>query len=378
MKYLGLVVAWVLFGLSATSHASDCIDSDGDGWGWNGVASCLVPATQQVTHECIDSDGDGWGWNGTESCRLDGQLPVVLTAEPLQYVNLNNPTDVFAGHSVSCAIDESGLVCWGHNLWGQTDVPSNIQSVQSIGIGVFHTCALTNNRDYPVSCWGSATIGNLNVPTGLQNPRVIDVDRQGTNCIVDEAGVSCLTKDLEEWFVPENVRYPDKLSLENGHACAIENFQLTCWGRNEFGQSSPPELYDVTDVSTSGAHTCAIAGGEVVCWGISNFDRLDVPEIQNPISLSTGTFHACAVDRTDSGEQVVCWGRNDFGQTRVPPLDKPQKVVAGFSHTCALDTNGVICWGDNERGQLGTDQPTCIDEDGNGWGWNGIETCIVP
>jgi len=54
-----------------------CIDTDGDGWGWNGVESCIIeevgpglgnPSSGGVATDCIDTDGDGWGWNGFESC----------------------------------------------------------------------------------------------------------------------------------------------------------------------------------------------------------------------------------------------------------------------------------------------------------------------
>ena len=74
---------------------TDCIDTDKDGWGWNGVESCKITrtivssnrltdrltlenlhiqdhvaefSTQDIT-DCIDSDNDGWGWNGVESCK---------------------------------------------------------------------------------------------------------------------------------------------------------------------------------------------------------------------------------------------------------------------------------------------------------------------
>lgn len=49
---------------------SDCVDSDGDGWGWGPQGSCRVGdvTTPVIVAECIDTDGDGYGWNGTESC----------------------------------------------------------------------------------------------------------------------------------------------------------------------------------------------------------------------------------------------------------------------------------------------------------------------
>ena len=51
-----------------------CIDSDGDGFGWNGFETCdptesesdqTVPVSPIA---CIDTDGDGFGWNGFETC----------------------------------------------------------------------------------------------------------------------------------------------------------------------------------------------------------------------------------------------------------------------------------------------------------------------
>ena len=52
-----------------------CIDSDGDGWGWDGTASCLVTTDNSPDEDpsnCIDTTpvGDGWGWNGVSSCRV--------------------------------------------------------------------------------------------------------------------------------------------------------------------------------------------------------------------------------------------------------------------------------------------------------------------
>lgn len=54
-----------------------CIDSDGDGYGWNGSATCLIEAANPETDnssssECIDTDGDGWGWDGSASCLVGG------------------------------------------------------------------------------------------------------------------------------------------------------------------------------------------------------------------------------------------------------------------------------------------------------------------
>jgi len=71
-------VATCLVGDSANSESSGnagaCVDSDGDGYGWDGVATCIVGAagsgSQSAGNDsaCVDSDGDGYGWNGVATC----------------------------------------------------------------------------------------------------------------------------------------------------------------------------------------------------------------------------------------------------------------------------------------------------------------------
>lgn len=63
----------------------ECLDTDGDGWGWDGFQSCTINQTPPMPVACFDSDGDGFGWNGVETCivntnfiarEFDGQWPV--------------------------------------------------------------------------------------------------------------------------------------------------------------------------------------------------------------------------------------------------------------------------------------------------------------
>lgn len=56
------------------------------GWGWNPVTmqSC-APLNEPAVSNCVDTDGDGWGWNGVESCRVnegsvDNKLQVIQLA----------------------------------------------------------------------------------------------------------------------------------------------------------------------------------------------------------------------------------------------------------------------------------------------------------
>jgi alpha-tubulin suppressor-like RCC1 family protein len=86
-----------------------------------------------------------------------------------------------------------------------------------------------------------------------------------------------------------------------------------------------------------------------------------------PVSrVSGGIFHSCAV-KTDG--RAFCWGDNFYGQLgdgdgsggiRVTPVPVAggrtfREVHAGFVSSCGLDTeNRALCWGENDRGVLGT------------------------
>jgi len=86
--------------------------------------------------------------------------------------------------------------------------------------------------------------------------------------------------------------------------------------------------------------------------------------------LSAGNAHTCAVAGAGLEQRVLCWGDNQFGQlgadtmgpdpvpepVEVEGLDGPavDEVFAGGVHTCARMASGVLrCWGSNVRGQAG-------------------------
>jgi alpha-tubulin suppressor-like RCC1 family protein len=136
-------------------------------------------------------------------------------------------------------------------------------------------------------------------------------------------------------------------------------------------------------VAAGGDSTCAIVGGTAVCWGDNGGGQLGIgsaDEAPHPApgaaahgglgvdAIALGARHACA--RKTSG-MVACWGADDRGQVSGAPGDSPRlgpvevvaarqasarPVAAGARHTCAIAADGrVVCWGDNQRGQLGAD-----------------------
>lgn len=61
------ILAFMALSFNTTANGAECIDTDGDGWGWDGEMSCRI---NSPPGECIDPDGDGWGWDGVKSCMI--------------------------------------------------------------------------------------------------------------------------------------------------------------------------------------------------------------------------------------------------------------------------------------------------------------------
>jgi alpha-tubulin suppressor-like RCC1 family protein len=153
-----------------------------------------------------------------------------------------------------------------------------------------------------------------------------------------------------------------------------------------------------TQVVAGGLHTCAIyVDGKVKCWGRNNFGQLGYGNVdtygddetidsipfldisEKVIDLSAGLFHNCAVLE---GGDVLCWGANDKGQlglghmdnigddetlagaTRINLGEAAKRIYSGTKYNCALlESNNIKCWGENNFGQLGYGHTDNIGDD---------------
>ncbi len=118
-------------GSNALAQSTDaCIDSDGDGWGWDGSQTCLVttqsPAASSAasealsaTESCDDPDGDGWGWDGSQTCIASSS-------------SSGSPSDSSgaSGQTGSACVDDDGDG-WGWNGVESCEVGTNQESTAS-------------------------------------------------------------------------------------------------------------------------------------------------------------------------------------------------------------------------------------------------------
>ena len=346
-------------------------------------------------HLCtIDEDGALGCWGRNDN----GQLGLGDEDNRKRPVNVElgrswSAVEVGLGINHSCAVLNNGsVVCWGDNSYGQLGVgtttdhntPTAVtfadgKKAEGVALGQDHTCALLT--DGSVQCWGANFFNHLGVDS-----------TNNDSCAVDGTNIACI-KSPTAVNLGQN-RTATGITAGNHHTCAIlDDGSLKCWGYNSTGQLGDGTI--VSNISAdvdlgSGrtamgialglAHTCALLDdGSVVCWGSNahgqvgdgtdgtdrhNPTGVNLPADRTAVGLSAGENHTCAILDDDS---LVCWGKNERGQVGdgtnafknaptavVLPKDRvPTALRAGGARTCAvLDDHSMMCWGSNYHGQM--------------------------
>lgn len=318
------------------------------------VATCIPGA---AGNECAYACQEGWFACASGCCR---------------------PTAVAAGGDQACAIaSDGGLLCWGNNVSGQLGRPGPggwiprlvtgmTAGVTLVAVGRDHACAV---KDGTVWCWGSDALGQLG------------------DGAADSSGPTPVSTGLTG---------ATALAAGTDHTCAVKGGAVHCWGANVKGQlgtgaagapvTAPPAagiagLAGVTALAAGGDTTCALTGGTVRCWGANGSGQAGAGSTVTPQPapvtvalpaassfLAVGGAHACA---GMSGNGLMCWGANESGQlgtgaVSASPSTAPVKAdplvndttallaASGTAHTCAAkDATELICNGRNDKGQAG-------------------------
>jgi hypothetical protein len=296
-------------------------------------------------------------------------------------ISLKNPYQVDVDMHI-CTLARSGLHCWGRNDYGQANVPDDLVNPYFVSVGDAYTCVL---HEQGVRCWGANIYGQTDVPK-LINARYLSSDIH--SCAIDDTGVVCwgsLNHSLE-LNVPRGLVNPHQVEVRFANTCVIDDNGVHCWGQS---LSDPPfTTVNPRDLAVGGQFACVLDDVGVRCWG-------DVPGdypvgLVNPREIAAGPEHWCVLDDTGvhcSAGDYVSWGKSHVPEN----LENPREVSAASDHTCAIDGQDVVCWGRGTPSRLsGFANPralatganhSCIISDRQGvscWGLNLYGGISVP
>jgi len=313
---------------------------------------------------CWGADDHGQlGLGGRGEARLPTHVPGLYLA-------------VSAGDEHTCALGPEGaLYCWGRNERGQLglgdtedrDTPTRVPgSFSLVSAGGDHTCAVRQNESMmgapELTCWGANDHGQLGAP--------------GPDRLVPTVVWTLLT---------------NAVAAGATHTCAGVTDTMTfstttyCWGESGpwLGHASGPST--PTPIDAEPGFTSGLAAGRHVscdsgfdpgvgtvaarCWGEGANGRLldataldsAIPRVSEGLGPAPGGTFTCQLGPTAGG--VACAGDPSSGIRGPSPgpglapslvMTGGSAVFAGDRHACANSAVGLVCWGANDRGQLGT------------------------
>jgi alpha-tubulin suppressor-like RCC1 family protein len=230
-----------------------CWGEDTDGQVSGAPDGEWVSVSAGTMHACALSAAGEFACWGSDSY---GQVSEAPTGTPVRAVS--------AGGAHTCLLDASGVVdCWGYNGGRQTLVPPG--EYTAISAGGLISAALTT--DGSVAVWGDLTLWDDYTPSAA----FVEISAGSFVAGVTDSG------DLRCWgnmWVPYCEEAPRadvvRLELGAGFGCGLgAEGAIVCWGptSDHTFLTAVPEGGGFEQVSVGYAHACALRSGELTCWG---------------------------------------------------------------------------------------------------------------
>ena len=249
-------------------------------------------------------------------------------------------------------IQQSWVLAWGYNNYGQCNVPAGLTNAVAIAAGGSHGLAL--KPDGTVVSWGTNLYGECDVPADLTNAVAIAAGRWNSLALRADGGV--VGWGHSSMSIPGGLT--DVVSIAAGFGGSEQlslalraNGTVVAWGDYYSGQLAvPPGLSHVVKIASGGRHALALrSDGTVVAWGTNNYGQCNVPaDLTNVIAIAAGGnvvgSHSLVLRAEGT---VVAWGYNANGQCNVPAgLSNVVAISAGNYHSLAVRADGsAVMWG---------------------------------
>ena len=335
-------------------------------------------------HTCAIAalDGTGYCWGSNNEGKLGAGLTAAvlpLSSRPLAVATSHRFNELQAGDAHTCGEEaQVNLFCWGSRARGAlgdgqcaqangscgaftaSEIPVTIISdgnldtaqlrVEQLLVGGTFTCILARarfgfiNRVRRLRCWGTHDIFD------------------GSTLAFDSTARAAVPLEPSP-FADQTTDYLEAAAGGN-HVCAKPtilylNFHVLCMGMDFNGELG----YGPLDAQTWDPIYHHPAGFRLPV-GFSDTSGNAIGEGIPVSGLAAGSGHTCALDGAGG---VLCWGYNSSGQlgsagppsghgwpTRAAVPVTLVSLVAGGEHTCGLTAAGAAyCWGSNSKGQLG-------------------------
>ncbi|MBA3503070.1 MAG: hypothetical protein H0T65_22095 [Deltaproteobacteria bacterium] len=277
---------------------------------WSQPTACSAPTPFCADGACTSSYEIQVTAGAFHSCATKSDGYVVCWGSNT-YGQSTPPANVFrsiaAGWYYTCGLRVDGTIaCWGETA--MTTVPSG--AFVKISTGAHHACAQRSDNTY--ACWGDATLSRYALPDAKYLG--IAAGSEHTCAIRVDGTLACVGSNSYMQVSPVPAGTFAKIDGGDGHTCALRaNGTAACWGYSVAIAGTPATAaFDAISVGSSNA--CALAGSALTCWGNNQYGQSSATPGQYR-SVAAGARHACAV-RTD--KTIGCWGANTDGQSTPP------------------------------------------------------------
>lgn len=361
-----------------------------------------------VTATCID--------RSPRACRqravTRGQAATVLNRWRKHIDDLDPPefTSVSASGGHGCGRRADGTVeCWGDDSVGEAYVATGDRVIDMFYDGYFW-CGRSVSRQPICRGWDGYAYSHVRESLDIESREEIAFGSIYACGIESDGAVTCAGGISWDGPPPYEVTYPSMrltkidrheyvpyraalqtwlpwtgrfvhVAVGKLHKCVLEiDGTAVCWGKNEFGESSPPAAERFTQLALGVSHSCGLRfNGSVRCWGYNADGRSSPPSIRLvtpaaligpaagivgtvrtvPIRLKALTATGAATCGLTAEGLVTCWGTsssrrswdadedwpNAHSRTAAPPAD-----VEGQVFTSIRASDGFVCAERLERG----------------------------
>jgi hypothetical protein len=243
----------------------------------SGVTKVTATEYSGYRYSCAIHNGAAKCWGNNRLGELGGPTSDQFSAVPVQVVGLTSGvTDITAGSGISCAVHNGAAKCWGSNnrgSFGNGDTSLSAQytpvqvsgltsGVTSVVAGTTMTCAIHNGA---VKCWGYDDRGcnNGNCASVVASPRQVPGLTSGVTSITVGSGQGCALHNgvTKCWRYDRYVQLDPSIvaglesgvssiaaggreikvvggspTVSNEHVCVVQNGGGKCFGNNQDGQ----------------------------------------------------------------------------------------------------------------------------------------------